>query len=153
MGKSQRTKGKAFERLVANAFSKTGGDWKRIPGSGAIGTNLKMSNLTGDVVGRYPWWSKGFKGECKVGYGTSKQMTFKRLWITKNREEAELDHKWPCIILKFNNVTSGDLESAKVIGFNWDTWGEMMQEIEELYAENLHLREQLYYQQEIVKDE
>ncbi len=139
-----KAKGDNFERWAAKQLTEHQGVWRRIPGSGSIGTNLKMSNLTGDLEGRYPWFTKAFKGEGKVGYGTSKQMTVKREWFTKVREQAGLDNKYPAVILKFNDVTGGDIGSATVICFNMDTWSSMMKDLDELYQEYLVMLNQHY---------
>lgn len=139
-----KAKGDNFERGIAKVLSVYGGKWRRIPGSGSIGTNLKMSNLTGDLEGTYPFFSKAFKGEAKVGYGTSKQMQLKREWFTKVREQSKLDNKYPAVIVKFNDVTGGDIGSATAICFNVDTWNSLMQDIQRLYDEHLALLEKHY---------
>jgi hypothetical protein len=139
-----KAKGDNFERGVSKMLSVHQGVWRRIPGSGSIGTNLKMSNLTGDLEGRYPWFTRAFKGEGKVGYGTSKQMTLKREWFTKVREQAEADNKYPAVVIKFNDVTGGDIGSATAICFNVDTWNKMMADLDELYAEYLTLLDKYY---------
>lgn len=141
MTHGSKQKGKRFERELTKDLSINGGKWKRIPGSGSIGTTLGMSNLTGDNRGSYPWWHKELKGEAKFGYGSSKQMQLKREWFSKVREEAAVDNKYPVVLLKFTDVTQGDLGSAKVICFNFDVWNEMMAELEELYNEYLLLLE------------
>jgi hypothetical protein len=135
MASKQKDKGSRFERESAAELSVNGGAWKRIPGSGALGTNLHLSYLTGDVDGKYPWFKKAFKAENKFGYGTSKRITILREWLTKNRAQCELDNKYPCLLLKFDSVTGGDLGSAKLICFNFDTWNKLMADIEELYTE------------------
>ncbi len=141
MSSPQKLKGSKWERDAAKDLSVYSGIWKRIPGSGSLGTNLHMSELTGDLHGHYPWFKKQFKAEGKIGYGTSKQITVKREWFEKVRLQAELDNKFPCVLLKFDNVTGGDIGSAKIIAFNVDTFNAMMKELEELYAEYLKLLE------------
>ena len=144
MSSPSKNKGSRWEREAAKELSESGGDWKRIPGSGSLGSNLGISNLMGDLTGRYPWFKKLIKAENKVGYGTSKQITLKREWILKNREQANLDSKYPCLIFKFDDVTGGDLGSAKVIAFNIDTWNEMMSDIQDIYEQYLKLLEEEY---------
>jgi len=139
-----KAKGDTFERWAAKELSINGGKWHRIPGSGSIGTNLKMSTLTGDFEGQYPWFRKAFKGEGKVGYGTSKQMTLKREWFTKVREQAKLDNKYSAVVIKFNDVTGGDIGSATAVCFNIDTWNIMMSDIQELYDEYIVLLGKYY---------
>jgi hypothetical protein len=139
MASKQKDKGSRFERESAVELSSHGGSWKRIPGSGSLGTNLHLSYLTGDVNGHYPWFKRAFKAENKFGYGTSKQITIKRDWILKNRLQSQSDNKYPCLLLKFDNVTGGDIGSAKLICFNFDTWNTLMTDIEELYTEYVAL--------------
>lgn len=139
-----KAKGDRFEREVAKDLSVHGGKWRRIPGSGSIGTNLKMSNLTGDLEGTYPWFTKAIKGEAKVGYGTSKQMQLKREWFTKVREQAKADNKYPVVIVKFDDVTGGDLGSAVAVCINMDTWNTMMSDIERLNDEYIALLNKHY---------
>lgn len=141
MTNKQKIKGSKFERDAAKELSVNSGEWKRTPGSGSLGTNLGMPDLMGDVSGKYPWFTKKIKAENKVGYGTSKQITVKRQWFTKVREQANLDNKYPCVLLKFDDVTGGDLGSAKIICFNFDTFNSMMADIEELYVHYLKLLE------------
>lgn len=137
----QKLKGDKFERDAAKDLSVNSGEWKRNPGSGSLGTNLGMSELTGDVTGKYPWFAKLLKAENKVGYGTSKQITVKREWFTKVREQAQLDNKYPVVLLKFDDVTGGDIGSAKVICINFDTWNSLMEDLEDLYIHYLKLLE------------
>lgn len=139
-----KAKGDNFERKAAALLSVHGGKWRRIPGSGSIGTNLKMSNLTGDLEGFYPWFTKGIKGESKVGYGTSRQMQLKREWFTKVREQSDADNKYPVVIVKFNDVTGGDIGSATAICINLDTWNLMMADIERLNDEYIALLNKHY---------
>lgn len=141
MSSPQKNKGSKFERDAAKYLTAGSGEWKRIPGSGSLGTNLHDSGLMGDLTGKYPWFTKLFKAENKVGYGTSKQITVKREWFLKVREQAKLDNKFPCVLLKFDDVTGGDIESAKIICFNFDIWLEMMEDLEQLYIEYIKLLE------------
>ena len=139
-----KIKGDKFERDAAKVLSVNGGNWRRIPGSGSIGTSLKISDLTGDLAGTYSWFTKALRGEAKVGYGTSKQMQLKREWFTKVREQANLDNKYPVVIVKFNDVTGGDIGSATAICINIDTWNLMMKDIQRLNDEYLALLEKHY---------
>jgi len=138
MASKQKDKGSRFERESAGDLSVHGGSWRRIPGSGSLGTNLNLSYLTGDVEGYYPWFKLAIKAENKFGYGTAKQITVKREWVTKNREQSKIDHKYPCLLLKFDSVHD-DVGSAKLICFNFDTWSEMMADVELLYTEYVSL--------------
>lgn len=139
MSSPQKDKGSRFEREAASDLSVSGGSWKRIPGSGSLGTNLNISYLTGDLEGHYPWFGRAIKAENKYGYGTSQRMTILREWLIKVREQAGKDNKYPCLLLKFDSVTGGDIGSAKLICFNFDTWNRMMADLEELYTEHSSL--------------
>src|SRR3990172_8579140 len=46
---------------------------KRIPASGALGTQLSEGLLTGDVSAKFPGFSRVFKIEAKTGYGGAKE--------------------------------------------------------------------------------
>lgn len=86
--------------------------WKRIPGSGAIGTNLNEPMLTGDLVGIVISFPKKFKAECKSGYNSStdkevKQFTLKKDWLDKIGEEARVNYSIPILLGKFTNARSG----------------------------------------------
>ena len=139
MPNPSKEKGDRWEREV---LKELGG--KRQPSSGAFGTIHKDAKLTGDITIYYPWLSRLLHGECKVGYGGSKQITLKRDWLTKVREEAKLARRYPCLLLKFLGVRSGDKESAKLICFNLDTWKRIVQEIEGLYLDYLNLMKEKY---------
>ncbi len=141
MGRRAKQAGSRWERDAAKELSKHSGEWKRIPGSGALSHTFKDVSLSSDLVGKYPWWVKSLRGEAKYGYGGQKQMAVKREWFTKNRKEALEAHGLPCLLIKFRDVMGGDRESAKVICFNFDTWIKMMEELEEIWEEYLEILE------------
>lgn len=143
MGKRPAIKGKRWEREAAAELTKNQGYWKRIPGSGALGTNLGDASLKGDVLGRYPWWCRPLRAEAKYGYGTSRQMQLMREWVEKIREQSDGSDSLPCLLLKFKNVTTGD-PSAKLIAFDLETWNRMMAMLEEFWVEHLKLLEAEY---------
>lgn len=130
--------GKRWERQVAKEL---GG--KRQPSSGAFGTQIKDATLTGDVVVPIPWLSRALHIECKYGYGTNKTLSLKRVWFEKVRGEAKLARRYPAVVIKFRDVTS-DVETAKVICFNLDTWKQILQEFEYIYLEYLALLKEQY---------
>lgn len=110
----QKIKGTGFEREAAKLlqdrikYSK----FERVPGSGAIGTTMGESILTGDIRGKAEKFPKKFKGECKVGYSRNtvngaKQMTIKKEWLDKAIDEASGDFSFPFLIVKFENVRQG----------------------------------------------
>jgi len=141
MGRSQKRSGSRWEREAAKELSKHCGKWKRVPGSGALGTQLGDSSLLGDLVGYYPWFKQPIKAEAKFGYGGSKQITVKRSWIVKIRDQA--GRAYAALILKFKGVYSGD-PSAKLIVFDFETWHRMMNDLEDLWEEHLVLLEAHY---------
>jgi len=114
MTSKQKVKGSNFEREMAEVLNKKikGGRFKRIPSSGAIGTIMGESSLTGDLSGEVENFPKKLKGECKVGYsnsktGESKSLSLKKEWIDKIREEANSSYTFPFFAGKFENVRSG----------------------------------------------
>jgi hypothetical protein len=141
MGRSPGRSGKRWEREAARELTTGCGSWKRMPGSGSFGTAIGDASITGDLLGRYPWW-KDLKAEAKFGYGTSKKMNLKREWLVKIREQASRSRQYPCLLLKFKGVTGGDLESAKLIAFDLETWKKMMEQLGDLWAHYLTLLEQ-----------
>jgi hypothetical protein len=100
----QKRKGHQWERDATKRLIKLipGSNWKRIPGSGALGTILNEPILTGDIVGSIPGITRKFKIDAKVGYGGSKQMAVKREWLEKISKEAEATHSIPMIVGKFS---------------------------------------------------
>lgn len=139
MAKNVKRMGDRWERELAKSLK-----GKRQPSSGAFGTQTHNAALTGDVVVKYPWWNKLLHIECKYGYGGATQLSMKRDWLVKVREEAKLAKRHPVLAIKFRDVTGGDIESAKVICINVDTWKEMMAEIEGLYLDYLSLLKSSY---------
>jgi hypothetical protein len=106
---SKKIKGSAFERLAVEILNKLvkNSKWKRIPGSGAIGTSLNEPMLTGDIFGSVDSIPKKFKGEAKVGYGGSKQFALKKEWLDKIKEEARNTYGFPFLIGKFSGAREG----------------------------------------------
>lgn len=135
MGRRSKQAGSRWEREAAKELSKYKGKWKRVPGSGALGTIMNDASLQADVVGEYPWWHNEIRAEAKYGYGGKTQITLKREWLDKIREEAKGTDSFPCLLLKMRDVISGDRNSAKLICFNFDTWNNLMEEIGELWEE------------------
>ena len=104
-----KAKGSAFERLAVDILNKLvkGSNWKRIPGSGAIGTSLGEPILTADIVGDVHSIPKKFKVEAKVGYGGATQFGLKKEWIDKVREEASKTYSIPFLVGKFSGAIKG----------------------------------------------
>lgn len=91
---------KILEELIDNS------EFKRVPGSGAFGSLLHNSNLVGDIVGSLPNIKNKLKIECKVGYGQG-QMSIKKEWLDKIKEEALQDLSIPMLFCKFDGARSG----------------------------------------------
>jgi len=111
---SNKDKGSNFEREVVEILSKQieNSTWKRVPGSGAIGTYMGESLLCGDVIGEIEGYPKKFRVECKTGYNNSvnkevKQFTLKKEWLDKIRKEANNTYSLPFLVGRFSNARSG----------------------------------------------
>lgn len=104
-----KVKGSNFERdavEILNTIVK-GSEWKRIPGSGALGTALGEPLLTSDIVGKVHKIPKRFKVEAKVGYGGKTQFALKKEWLDKVRMEADATFSTPILIGKFSGAREG----------------------------------------------
>jgi hypothetical protein len=112
MPNPQKRKGSDFERLAVELLNNLiqDSEWKRIPGSGAIGTSLGEPLLTADIVGKVKSIQPRFKAEAKVGYGGATQFALKKEWLDKVREEADATYSIPFLVGKF----SGSREGVKV---------------------------------------
>lgn len=130
----QKRKGSDFERLAVellNRFVKNG-VWKRIPGSGAIGTTLEEPLLQGDISGKIDSFEKAFRGEAKVGYGGSTQLTLKKEWLDKISEESKRLNAIPFLIAKF----SGAKDGVKVfVTLDLETFVYLLNKVTELQEE------------------
>lgn len=109
-----KVKGSAFERLAVDILNMLveNSKWKRIPGSGAIGTSLLEPLLTSDIVGKVDSIQRRFKMEAKVGYNSSKvegvkQFVLKKEWLDKVGEEAKASFSIPALIGKFSGAMKG----------------------------------------------
>jgi hypothetical protein len=112
MTNPQKRKGSDFERLaveILNTLIKDS-EWKKVPGSGALGTTLLEPLLTADIVGKVKSIPKKFKVECKVGYGGATQFALKKEWLDKVKAEAISSFSIPVLMGKF----SGSREGVKV---------------------------------------
>lgn len=135
---NSKHKGSDWEREAVKLLnSNLKGEFKKIPGSGAIGTTLNESSLTGDVVGKLPFLSKKLKIECKVGYGGSKQMALKKEWLDKIVSESNLAMSFPMLFGKFSGARSG---VKYFVVFDFDTFVEIFSKA----GENKELLDKLY---------
>lgn len=114
-----KAKGNAWEHDVVEILNKeiVGGNFRRIPGSGAMGTIMDEPLLTGDVSGKVEGINQKFKIECKVGYNTStnkevKQFTLKKEWLDKIGDEAKNALAIPLLVGKFSGARKGVKEFA-----------------------------------------
>lgn len=114
MTNPNKIKGSAFERLTVDLLNELVKDseWRRVPGSGAIGTTLGEPLLTADVVGKVKSIPKKFRVECKVGYNPStdkqvKAFSLKKEWLDKVSKEAEGSFSVPMLVGKFAGARDG----------------------------------------------
>jgi Holliday junction resolvase len=118
-----KDKGNRWEREAAKLLNQRFPDvWKRIPGSGAIGTLVHEPILAADIVGTYSFLQKRVMGECKVGYG-GKQMTLHKDWFDHVRHVADGVHGIPVVVLKFEKTTEG---VKHVVAMDFETWDYLM---------------------------
>jgi hypothetical protein len=109
MSNPQKRKGSDFERLAVEILNQLVQDseWKRIPGSGAMGTSLSEPMLTSDLVGKVKAIPRRFKVECKVGYGGATQFGLKKEWLDKIQMEADASYSIPILMGKFSGSRDG----------------------------------------------
>lgn len=128
-----RRKGSQWERDAAEILSNLlDGTFKRIPGSGALGTQLDEPGLTADIVGSVRSIQEQFRIEAKVGYGGEKQFALKKEWLDKIKKEADAVYGIPLIIGKF----SGSREGIKhFIVMDTETFGTLIRGFNDMYDE------------------
>ena len=109
MPSRQKRTGSDWERQAVEILNKSivGGRFKKIPGSGMLGTLLHEPLLTADVIGHVDSIPKALKIECKTGYGSPKQFTLKKEWLDKVKMEAQSDYSLPLLIGKFLGSREG----------------------------------------------
>lgn len=138
-----KNKGSRFEKEVVDYLNKNLIECKfrKIPGSGAIGTVINEPFLKGDISGTVYGVPKKLKGECKVGYGGETQLTVKREWINKIMEEASQDYALPFLTGKFSGARTRDGVQTFVI-LDIDTFiyllnliTSLQKELDEFYKE------------------
>jgi hypothetical protein len=110
----QKRKGDAAEREIVDMLNSSllQGKAKKNPGSGAIGTNVGESLLTGDINLEIYGFPRKIKAECKSGYGNKahlecKSLRIEKAWLDKIAEEAEANFRLPIFFGKFDNVRKG----------------------------------------------
>ena len=114
MSNPQKRKGSDFEKQAAEllTFLIKKSKFRRVPGSGMLGTILSEPLLNSDIKGKVSSISKEFKIEAKVGYNSSKdvgvkQFTLKKSWLDKIIEEASYSFSIPMLIGKFLGAREG----------------------------------------------
>ena len=125
MTNKQKDKGTRWERdavkLLQDAFPK--GKFRRIAGSGAIGTIMQEPLLAGDLSAIFPYFPREFRIEAKTGYGGATQLAIKREWLEKIKEEAKGTYGLPMLMGKFSGAR-GDCKHFVV--FDFATFVELM---------------------------
>ena len=142
MVNKQKRKGTDWERQLVKILNKKieGAEFKRVPGSGALGTIMNESRLSGDVKGRIEFISKEITGEAKTGYGGSKQLTIKREWLRKVREEAEASYSIPMLFCKFSDAKTG---VKQFVVMDMEAFIEVMQEGNKIYQTLIRAEEKM----------
>lgn len=126
MVNKNKIKGTSFEREVVDILNENlNGKFKRVPGSGAMGTSMGEGLLTGDVVGKVDGIAKSFRIECKVRSGGT-QMAIKKEWLDKIREEADSTYSYPLLFCKFLGARNG---TKKFIAMDLDTFFDIINEL------------------------
>jgi hypothetical protein len=147
MTNKAKRKGSLFEHdlvILLNEKIKNS-TWKRIPGSGAMGTTLGEAELTADVVGKVDAFPKKIKGECKSGYNssTNKQVKSFRVmkeWLDKVKIESKANYSFPVLFGKFDNVRDDGVKKITVLDIedfiyliNYIT--DLKEELDDVYEE------------------
>jgi len=118
---NSKDKGAAFERELVKTLNEKikKGTFKKVPGSGAIGTVLNEPLLTADIKGTVEGFPKTIKIECKVGYGGKTQLALKRAWLNKIKMEADSSWSFPILIGKFSGARAADgIQQFAVLGID-----------------------------------
>jgi len=144
--KHPKKKGSKWERdavkLLNENFPHT---WKKIPMSGAAGTILDIAVLKPDLLGKYDHFDRVFAGEAKTGYGGATQLTLKRKWFDKIAMQASEMFAVPMIFGKFSGSKS---DTRYFVAMTFQAWDDLMNQVADLYEENIDLREIIRQQNE-----
>ncbi len=129
--KGKKLKGSKWERDAAKLLAGIipGSIWKRIAGSGAIGTIMGEPLLAGDISGYIPSLDLKIRAEAKTGYGGEKQLGVKREWLNKIREEAGGTYSLPLLLCKFSGVRTG---AKHMVILDFEAFGELFDKIQKL---------------------
>jgi hypothetical protein len=109
MPNRNKIRGSNWESQVVDELEELvdGAEFKRVPGSGALGTILGEPLLTADVKGNIKGFPKSFKIECKTGYGGATQLAVKKEWLDKIQKEADQSYSIPLLFCKFAGARTG----------------------------------------------
>jgi Holliday junction resolvase len=129
-----KRKGNQWERDLAEIFNKLikKSNWKRVAGSGALGTIMFEPTLSADVKGKVESIPQEFKVECKVGYGGSTQLALKKVWIDKIREEAARSYGIPILACKFSGAREG---TKYFVAMDVEVFADLINRITELHED------------------
>lgn len=129
--KGKRQKGAQWERESARLLEELIPDsnWKRVAGSGAIGTVMGEPLLAGDVSGYIPSLNLRIRAEAKVGYGGEKQLGVKREWLNKIRQESAGTFSLPILLCKFSGARLG---AKHMVVMDFEAFGELFEKIQKL---------------------
>lgn len=147
MANKKKAKGSRWEREATELLEEgiPGSSWKRLAGSGAIGTVMQEPLLRGDISGVIPHLGKTFRVEAKVGYGGATQLTFKREWLEKIREEAEGTFSIPMVVGKFSGARG---TSKQFIVMDFDAFFELMNQVKQIAESEARLLDMLEEQKD-----
>lgn len=139
MTSMQKRKGSQWERDLAELLTRLirKSLFKRVAGSGAIGTIMAEPTLSSDVKGKVESIPQEFKVECKVGYGGATQLTVKKEWFDKVREEAARSYGIPFVACKFSGAREG---TRYFIAMDVDVFADLVNRITELHEDLLKFR-------------
>lgn len=109
-----KIKGTKYERKIVEILNSLikNSKFKRVVGSGMIGTLMDEASLTGDIVGEVENFPQKLRGEAKCGYsnrtgGEAKSFSLKKVFLDKISEEAEKTYSFPFLVGHFDNARSG----------------------------------------------
>lgn len=147
MTNPNKIKGSQFERDLADTLNKLikRSVWKRVAGSGALGTIMFEPALSSDVKGTVESIPREFKVECKVGYNSSKdksvkQFTLKKEWLDKVAKEAASVFGIPILAGKFLGAREG---VKTFIVMDVEVFASLVNTITELKQDNNKLTDML----------
>ena len=145
--KHKKAKGANWEREAVKLLEELvdSSSWKRIAGSGAIGTTLGEPFLRGDIVGDIPHLGRTLRGEAKVGYGGATQISFKREWLEKIREEAEGTYSIPFVVCKFSGARG---EVKHFVALDFEAFADILNQVKVIADSERKLLEQVNEERE-----